>query len=130
MAGHIALAQGDAIAAEKHARFVLTQDGNDEGGLQLWTAIRARKSRVLGIWWRWNTWMSMRDNTRAIAMLIAMFVVVRLVIIVLDELGFEAAAILLGYVWLGVCAYTWFAPALFRSWMKKELGAVKLDPDF
>lgn len=130
VAGHIDLARGDVAAAEQHARFVLNQNASNESGLRLWTAIKARRSAVLGVWWRWNTWMSLRDDTRRIAVLLAMFVVMRVAIIVLDELGFESLARLLGLLWLGICAYTWFAPAIFERWMKAELGTVKLDPDF
>lgn len=130
VAGFIDLSRGDAEAAEQHARFVLNQDATDEGGLELWTAIKARRSRMLGLWWRWNSWMSLRDDMRKIAMLIGTFVIVRIAIIVTDELGYETLSRVLSLVWLGLCAYTWFAPEMFRRWLKQELGTVRLDPDF
>ena len=130
VAGFIDLANGDAAAAEKHARFVLDQDANDHDGLELWTAIKARRSKVLGSWWRWNMWMAQRDDTRRIAFLIASFVVVRVLVIVTDELGYAALSRALSMLWLAFCAYTWVAPAWFRRWLKQELGTVKLDPNF
>ncbi len=130
VAGYIDLARGDVAGAEQHARFVLNQDGNDQGGLELWTALKARRSRLLGVWYRWNTWMSMRDDNRKIALLIASFVAVRIIVIVTDELGYPGLARVLSTLWLGICAYTWFAPSLFRRWLKQELGTVKLDPEF
>lgn len=130
VAGYIDLAKGDDSAAEQHARFVLNHDATDEGGLRLFTAVKAKRSVLLGLWWRWNTFISMREQRRQIAVLIGTFVIVRVVIIVTDELGYEGIAKLLSYAWLGFCAYTWFAPELFRQWLKSELGTVKLDPDY
>ena len=50
--------------------------------------------------------------------------------IVTDELGYPGVSRVLQLTWLGLCAYTWSAPGLFRKWLKQELGAVRLDPDF
>lgn len=130
VAGFIALAAGDAEGAERHAGFVLNQDATHQHGLQLWTAVKARRSRVLGVWWRWNTWVSLGDDRRQVAMLIGTFVVVRVAIIVTDELGHAGLSRLLSLAWLGLCAYTWFAPVLFRRWLKRDLGTVTLDPDY
>ncbi|MBL0220780.1 MAG: tetratricopeptide repeat protein [Myxococcales bacterium] len=130
VAGFVELAKGHAAAAEDHARFVLNQDATDEGGLRLFTAVKARRSKLLGVWWRWNTWISMRDDHRQIAVLIGTFVLMRVLIIVTDELGYDLISRALSYLWLGFCAYTWFAPELFRQWLKSELGTVKLDPDY
>jgi len=130
VAGYVDLASGDAAGAEQHARFVLNQNAMDEDGLALWTAIQARKSWLLGIWWRWNAWISRGDERRRVALLIAMFVLARIAIIITDELGYEGASRALTLGWLGFCAYTWFAPELFRRMLARELGTVHLDPDF
>ncbi|MBA3462714.1 MAG: tetratricopeptide repeat protein [Deltaproteobacteria bacterium] len=130
VAGYVALAKGDDAAAEQHARFVLNQESTHEAGLKLFTAVKAKRSPLLGVWWRWNTWVSLRDDRRQIALLIGTFVIARILIIVTDELGYETLSQFLSYGWLGFCAYTWFAPELFRKWLENELGTVKLDPDY
>lgn len=130
VAGYIELAAGNDRTAEDHARFVLNQDATDEAGLKLFTAVKAKRSLVLGLWWRWNMWISMRDERRQIGLLIGTFVLMRMLIIVTDELGYEMISKALSYGWLGFCAYTWFAPEMFKRWLKQELGSVKLDPDF
>jgi len=130
VAGHVALARGDTAAAEQHARFVLGQDATSHGGLHLWAAVQARRSVVLGLWWRFNTWMSQRDDNRRVALLVGAFVVAQIAIIVTDELGFDTATRVLTLLWLGFCAYTWFAPALFRRMVAAALGTVRLDPSF
>ncbi len=130
VAGFVDLARGDAASAEQHARFVLTQDANDQGGLELWTAVKARRSRLLGGWWRLNSWLTLRDDTHRIALLIGMFVAVRIAVIVTDEAGHELLSSVLSYAWLALCAYTWIGPMMFRRWLQEELGTVKLDPKF
>jgi len=129
-AGAIDLARGDAASAEVHARFVLAVDATDRDALALWAAVQARRSWLLGVWWRWTMWMSQRDDRRQIALLIGAFVVVRIAIIVTDELGLATVARILHLGWLGLCAYTWFAPALFRRMIARSLETVRLDPDF
>jgi Flp pilus assembly protein TadD len=130
VAGYIDLARGDAASAETHARFVLNQNAVDPGGLDLWTAVQARRSWVLGAWWRWNAWMSIGEDRRRIALLIGGWVIAQLAIIIADALGLDTTSRVLSLAWLGLCAYTWFAPELFRRMLEQSLGTVRLDPDF
>ena len=58
IAGLVDLVRGDDEAAERHARFALTQDSTDRDALQLWASIKARRSWTLGLWWRFNAWIS------------------------------------------------------------------------
>jgi len=129
-AGHIALAAGDATGAERHARFVLEAHADDRDALALWAAIQARRSRVLGAWWRWNLWITLGDDRRRIAILLGSFVLARLAIIVTDELGYPGLAAALQLGWLAMCVYTWVAPGLFRRMLARALATVRLDPEF
>lgn len=130
VAGYIDLARGDVAGAEQHARFVLQADADDHDCLSLWTAIQARRSRLLGLWWRWNAWLTLGSDRRRLAILIGEFVAVQAAIIVTDELDLVALSRALNYAWLGLCAYTWFAPALFRRMVARTLDTVRLDPEF
>lgn len=130
VAGLIDLARGDVESAETHARFVLNQNANERDGLTLWAAVKARRSWYLGIWWRWNTWVNNRSETSQVAMMIGSFVVARIAMIVAGALGYETLEQILVYTWLGFCAYTWFAPAIFRWMLQRDLGTVTLDPDY
>lgn len=130
VAGLIALMRGNTGEAEKHARYVLGQDSTDVGGLELWAAIKARRSWILGLWWRFNVFISMRSETGQIALLLGAFIAVRVVIIFAIELDYPGLASFLGWAWLGFCWYTWFAPAIFRWMLNNDLGTVKLDPNY
>ena len=130
VAGYIDLARGDTAGAEQHARFVLQQDANDPEGHELWAAIQARRSWLLGAWWRLNTWLSHGEDRRRLALLMGGFVVSQAAVIVTDELGLDRLSSILDWAWLGLCAYTWFAPVLFRRMLANALDSVRLDPDF
>jgi len=130
VAGFIDLARGDTTGAEQHARFVLAQHATSHDGLALWAAIQARRSWLLGAWWRWNLWVSQRDERQRLAALLGTFVAVRVAVILADELGYPGASDALRYAWFGLCAYTWIAPAIFRRMLARSLETVRLDPDF
>lgn len=130
VAGYIDLAADQIDAAEQHARFVLQGNATSHDGLMLWTAIQARRSRLLGAWWRWNAWITLGSERRRLGLLLGEFVAVQIAIIVTDELGFEGVTRILALGWIGLCAYTWFAPALFRRMVARSLQTVRLDPEF
>lgn len=129
-AGFIALSRGDTAGAEDHARFALAQDASDQDALRLWSAIKARRSWTLGLWWRFNAWLCLRSERGQVVLLIGSFVLVRAVIILAGALDLGFVEQLLQWGWLGFCAYTWVAPTLFRRMLARDLRAVVLDPDF
>ncbi|HET7505058.1 MAG TPA: tetratricopeptide repeat protein [Kofleriaceae bacterium] len=130
VAGRIDLARGDLPGAEQHARFVLGADATDRGGLALWSAIQVRRSWLLGMWWRWNAWLTLGSERRRLGILLGEFVLVQIAIILADERDLDGVARALRLAWLGLCAYTWFAPALFRRMVARTLATVRLDPDY
>jgi tetratricopeptide (TPR) repeat protein len=130
VAGHVALARGEVGEAEGHARFALRADAVDPDTLALVAAIKARKSKLLGVWWRWNVWISQRGSGRQVGILIGTYVIAQLAIILAGALGDERLESALGYLWLGVCAYTWIAPAWFRRAIARELEQVQLRDDY
>lgn len=130
VAGYIALGRGDAGSATDHARFVLANDASSRSALELLASIKARHNPLLGAWWRWHVFVGLRSDTSQIGILFGSYVVVRLAIILLGELGHEGAEQLVTNVWLVFCAYTWFAPAIFRRLLERELKTVRLRDDY
>jgi tetratricopeptide (TPR) repeat protein len=130
IAGYIALRRGDAATAEQHARTALSANASDQDALRLWSAIKAHRSVVLGAWWRFNALVSLRSERGQLGILIGSFVVVRVIILVLRGLGWEDAAHYLHLAWLGLCAYTWVAPELFRRAVQRDLAGVVLRDDY
>jgi tetratricopeptide (TPR) repeat protein len=130
VAGYIALARGNIVAADGHVRYVLHHDASDHDALQLLAAIKARRNPVLGLWWRWHVFVGLRTERSQIGILLGSYLLVRLLLILLGETGHEDAELLVGQIWLAFCAYTWFAPAMFRWLLKRELETVTLRDDY
>jgi Tfp pilus assembly protein PilF len=130
VAGLIALVRGDDAEAEQHARFALEQSSTDEDALRLWASIKARRSPLLGLWWRFNALVSIGGDRRRVGMLLGSFVLAQLAIILAGALGLDLLERVFGWAWLGFCAYTWFAPALWKRMLAQDLGKVELDPTF
>ncbi len=130
VAGMVALVAGDDAEAERHARFALNTDSTAHDAIHLWCAVKARRSPILGLWWRFTAFVSIRSESGQLGLLIGSFVVVRLVIILAQHYDLDTLASVLSWAWLGFCAYTWFAPELFKRWLKADLGEVRLDPNY
>jgi tetratricopeptide (TPR) repeat protein len=130
IAGLIDLVRGDDAAAERHARFALTQDSTDRDALHLWASIKARRSWTLGAWWRFNTWIAMREESSQVALLIGSFVTMQVLIILAGAAGFPDLQNILRWGWMGFCAYTWYAPVLFKKLLSRDISGVVLDPEF
>jgi len=125
--GAIHLREGEVEDAREHAIWALRQNPADEGALGLMAGIKARESKLLGLWWRYNTFMGELGDGRSIVVLLGAFVLYRLASIFVTN---EWASTFLTYGWYGICAYTWIGPAFFQRALEKELETVALDEDF
>lgn len=128
--GQCELAAGHVQAAHEHAVWALQADPGDEGALTLLAAVKARRSLVLGAWWRFQNFVSAGSSHRAMVILIGLYLAYRTAGIALDQAGLHQAALPLSVLWLGFCAYTWFAPGLFRRAISREMRSVRLREDF
>lgn len=124
------LADGDTDAAREHAAWALRNDPMNEGTLTLLAGVKARKSPLLGLWWRFQAFVSSGSGKRTITLLVGFYLVYRIALVALDQRGLKTAATGLSFAWLGFCAYTWFAPTLFFKSVKRELETVRLRPDY
>lgn len=128
--GHLLLREGDINGARDHAIWALQENATNVAALHLLTAVKARSNVFLGTWWRFNSWMNERSATRAIILLLCMFVVYRVVVITLTAQGYPQVAEMVNWLWLAFAAYTFAAPQIFRRLLDKELVQVKLSKEF
>ena len=128
--GHCDLAAGRVNDARTHAVWALQNDPGDAGALTLLAAVKARQSWLLGLWWRFQTWISAGSNRRAIALLVGVYLLYRAAGIALTDHGLKDGASMLSVVWLGFCVYTWFAPSIFQKSVRREMETVRLRPDY
>ena len=128
--GHILLQQGQVESAREHALWALRQDPDNFKAQHLITAVKARQNLVLGLWWRYNTWMGALGEGRAILILVIAFVIYRIAIIVAGDFEQAILAGIIHVVWLIIVVYTWIGPVIFRKSLKKEIESVTLKQSF
>lgn len=128
--GDCELRNGNVAAAHNHAVWALQLDPNDEAARNLLCGIKARGSLLLGLWWRFQTFVASGTEVRSIAILLTMYLFYRTSTILLADQGQTTLSNALPYVWLAFCVYTWVAPGLFRRALEKEMGQVRLRPEF
>jgi tetratricopeptide (TPR) repeat protein len=128
--GRCQLAAGDVDEARDRALEALSVNPEHEPARALLCSVKARQNWALGLWWRLQSWLSSGSNTRAIALLVGMYVVYRSAVILLQGNGGEKAAQGLQYLWLAFCVYTWVAPGMFVRSLRKEMQSVTLRRDF
>jgi Flp pilus assembly protein TadD len=129
--GHVELKRGDVRAAREHAVWALQLDPDDLGARGLLSSIKARQSLLLGLWWRFQSWVSAGSNARAILLLVGLYVAYRSGLILLEGQGTDPRYVnALSFLWLGFCVYTWVAPSMFNRALRKEMEEVRLKANF
>lgn len=128
--GHCELAAGRVDDARQHAAWAVQLDPMDEQALTLLAAVKARRSPLLGLWWRFQSYLTAGSRTRTVVLLLGLFLLYQIGMIALSQNGLQRWTLPLSLLWLGFCAYTWIAPGLFWRSVKKELQQVTLRPGF
>ncbi|HYO67406.1 MAG TPA: tetratricopeptide repeat protein [Archangium sp.] len=128
--GQVYLRQGRIEDAREHALWALRQDAADEGSLRLLAGIKARQSRLLGVWWRYAMFMGSLGDGKSTLVLLGAYVAYRFATLAAKDLGQPGLASIIQLVWLGLAMYTWVGPTLFQRMVRQELDTVRLDPRF
>lgn len=128
--GEILLARGDTGGAKELALWALQQDATDATAIALLSDVKMKESLLLGLWWRYNSWLSGLGSQNAMAVLTGMYVLYFLAIQALDDFGRGTYVTLLTIAWLVFCVYTWSGAAIRDRMVAKELEQVRLRPDF
>ncbi|MDP3844837.1 MAG: tetratricopeptide repeat protein [Pseudomonas sp.] len=128
--GHLLLRRGEVQAAREHATWALGEDANDIAALYLISAVKARSNPLMGLWWRYNSWMSELGPTHSIIVLLVMFVVYRVAVIAAGQHGHIMLSQVIQWGWLAFVIYSFAGPQIFKRSLAKELEQVKLSRDF
>jgi len=128
--GFAQLKQGRTQEALAHALWAVRNAPTERAPLALLVAVKMRGNLFTGLWWRLNSFLSSGSATRSITLLLGVYLGVRVLTLVLQDMHMPMAADLLSYVWLGFCVYSWVAPILFQRALAKELQRVQLNADF
>ena len=128
--GHILLRRGEVDDAWSHTRAAAAINPTDAGALHLLCAIQARRNPFLGLWWRWNSWMTVLGAAEQMILLLATFVTYRVATLVFADTGQPGLARAVRFVWLGIVVYTWVSPLIFRRMLRRALASVRMRADF
>jgi predicted Zn-dependent protease len=128
--GWVVLLHGDTADAREHALLVLRHGGDNHESIRLLVATKARSSIFLGLWWRFNARLSTMTGQRQALTLIGMYVGYRLVVIVADQRGYHALALVVACAWIAFVLYTYAAVPVFKRMLARELGSVRLRRGF
>ena len=120
------LRDGDVTAAREHCLAALQRDPSDVESLVLMTAIKTRSNPLLGLWWRYNSWLQQAGEARAVVILLVAFVIYRVVTIASVDAGATTVAAGVSVLWLALVVYTWIGPSLFHRALRKELASIQL----
>jgi Tfp pilus assembly protein PilF len=128
--GYLLLQRGDTEAAREHALLVLRDDAGLESAIYLLGAVKARRSPLLGLWWRFNAYFGAGSVTRRVVLLIGFSLAYQVALLAVTDLGYPDAASPINYLWLAFCAYTWIGPTLFARQLRRELAPARLDSKY
>lgn len=128
--GHCALAAGRVDEARTHAVWALSLAPDERGTHLLMAGVKARRSPLLGLWWRFQSFIAAGSKRRAITLLVGAYLLYRALGVALDTEGLGRWSNALDFAWLGFCVYTWFAPTLFRRSLEREFATVRLRRDY
>lgn len=124
--GHVCLQRGDVQAARELALDALRFDPEDVGALALLTAVKARSSVWLGLWWRYASWTARVGPTHSVIVLLVAFVLYRVASIATADAGATGASGIIDIAWIAVVIYSWVGPTLFHRALRKELDSVRI----
>lgn len=128
--GFCDLAEGKPEEAREHAAWALQANPMDESAMALLCAVKARSSPALGLWWRFQAYVSAGSRSRTMVMLLGIYLMYRILLVAMDNHELGSWSVALQFLWVGFCVYTWVAPTFFYKSIRRELQQVKLRPGF
>ena len=119
--GHIALRRGRTGEARDYALWALSISAMNGAALGLLVSVKASKSLVLGLWWRYVTFLTMQRGWRKYLTTLAIIAIA----FTLALLSGGSVALL--YLWP---AYVLLSRSTFQRMLRRELKTVKLRRSF
>lgn len=128
--GRILLRQGKTKEAFYLARSAIMRNPESTDALRLFTDIKARENWFLGLWWRFNAWISGMGTTRISVVLISLFLFFNLLSLVLLDMGHESLSGTVQSGWVLFVIYTWVGIPMYHRKLSQELQQFRFNDDF
>lgn len=129
--GHARLAAGATDEALDLALSALAQDPGDQDALSLLAATKIKANLLGGLWWKWNRLLVKLGASRAIFLIVGIWVVYRWLTLASENLGLpDATRTVLTLLYLGFALYTISADVIVQRMISKETERVRLRAGF
>ncbi len=113
--GEVAMRRSRTDEARDIALWILSKNATDVGALRLLTQVKASRSPVLGLWWRYSMFMA----TQPWWLRTLVIVPVALVLMIFVK-----------YLWLALFVYLRVGARIFQTMVQRELRGVTLRKNF
>jgi hypothetical protein len=129
--GRVRLARRDGDEALRLTLAALSRAPTDLDALSLLASVKMTKSWFGGVWWRWNRLLIRLGETRAIFLVVGIWVIYRWAELATENAGLpDLVGTLLTGLYLLFVAYTISANAIVTRMVQREIAQVRLNPKF
>jgi tetratricopeptide (TPR) repeat protein len=118
------LRAGRKADALDKALWALRQDANDPNAIRLLVSIKTAQNPVMGIWWRWASFMERLSSGQRWAFIIGLYFAWQAFSRTILRQAPPWAQMTAIALWLGFCVLTWVGPGIFRRAIARELAKV------
>lgn len=128
--GQIKLKEGNINEALDLAKFAIINNPDSKEALKLFCDIKSRQNWFLGLWWRFNSQMSILSPIKSSIVLISMFLIFNLVSQLMLDLNYNTLSKAFSYGWLLFVIYSWVGIPMYNKKLNKELAQFKFNDNY
>jgi tetratricopeptide (TPR) repeat protein len=129
--GRVMLARNETDEALRLALNALNYSPTDIEALSLLASAKMKKSWFGGLWWRWNRFLIRLGESRAIFVIVGIWVVYRWTVFVCRDAGLpDITETMLTAIYLAFVIYTISANIIVERMVRQEISRVRLNPSF
>lgn len=119
----IALRENRIEDARQDVLWALSQNPENVHALYVLGGIKMKTSPLMGLWFRYATWIGRFTTWQRWTIIIGMIFAVR----ILGSIAGPFSSII-ALLWLVFCATTWIGPGMLKRMVERELKAVQIKP--
>lgn len=128
--GRLQLLKGNIAEAEYHARLTIMLNPSAKEALSLFADVKARKNIFLGLWWKFNAWVSRMSTLNQVGVLIFGYVFFNLLSNVVFDFGYSKSSSVIDYAWFAIVIYSWVAIPIYQRMLDKEIQKFSFKSDY
>jgi tetratricopeptide (TPR) repeat protein len=128
--GKIELLSGEPEEAANHARLVILQNPHSQAALRLLAQVKMSQNPLMGLWWKFNAFVSQLGNLRGALVLVCAFVFFNLLSQIILDLGYSEISQAVSLAWVALVLYSWIGIPWYKKALQKELMKFSFNPEY